>query len=659
MYDKLFSPIKLRELELPNRVIMPPMGTNFVSDDCMVTPQLIAYHVARAKGGVGLNFVEISSINKDSAPRKKLSIAEDKFIPGHKMLVEAIHAAGGRCGVQLWLGGPGVASDPNCRVWLPNKDTGHEGLRLSPNAKRDENGVIPAATIDEIHMLVNDFAQAARRSVEAGYDIIEFHCGHNYFPHMMLSKGFNFRADEYGGTPENRMRFPLECIRAIRANIPDTMPLSIRISAFDEPELNNGQGGNSIEDNIEFLKQAKLAGVDIVNVSRGNIQGTGTRFEVPPVNLKPGFNVESAAKIRKETGLITMAVGRINKPGLAEQIIEDGKADLVVMGRAQIADPDFCNKAKAGKADEIRYCIGCDQGCYDHNADPALPPITCLRNPFVGREATMPVVKTKAAKKVLVVGGGMGGMECALYLNQRGHNVVIIDKADHLGGQFILAGASPHKREFVDAVEDEKRFVENAGIPVMLNTIFSEELLVDLSPDEVVIATGAGPLLIPLPGANLPNVSNAHAVLSGKTLPLGKTAIIGGGIVGVELAEYLTAKGIECCIIEMKPAIASDLGGLRRMFAISDLAEAGIECITNAACKEITEHSVKYEQSGESFELKCDSVVLAAGARSLPHADISEACDRHQIPWHLVGDAIQARRALNAIAEGVEIALQI
>lgn len=199
----------------------------------------------------------------------------------------------------------------------------------------------------------------------------------------MLSKAFNKRTDEYGGCLENRMRFPLECIRAIRANMPETMPLSIRISVFDEPDLGDG---NTIEDNIEFLKRARDAGVDIVNVSRGNFSGMGNVYEVPPLNLKPGFNVENAARIKRETGLLTLAVGRINRPGMAEQIISSGKADLVAMSRAQLADPDFCSKAKAGKVDEIRYCIGCNQGCNDGFTD--FPFITCLRNPFVGREGS-------------------------------------------------------------------------------------------------------------------------------------------------------------------------------------------------------------------------------------------------------------------------------
>lgn len=391
MFENLFSPIRVRGLKLPNRIVMTAMGTHFADEDSYITQQLIDFQVERAKGGVGLSFLECCSVNEAACVRKQPSISDDRYLPGHKALVEAIHNAGGRASIQLWAPGAGAGSDPKCRIYLPQKfegknfpmafghgasgsgesDEQDDGIAPYPffipfSAKREADGTIPAATVEELHMIAGEFGAAARRAVEAGYDVIEFHCGHNYLPHTMLSKAFNKRTDEYGGCLENRMRFPLECIQAIRANMPETMPLSIRISVFDEPDLGDG---NTIEDNIEFLKRARDAGVDIVNVSRGNFSGMGNVYEVPPLNLKPGFNVENAARIKRETGLLTLAVGRINRPGMAEQIISSGKADLVAMSRAQLADPDFCSKAKAGKVDEIRYCIGCNQGCNDGFTD--------------------------------------------------------------------------------------------------------------------------------------------------------------------------------------------------------------------------------------------------------------------------------------------------
>lgn len=680
MFDTLFSPIKIRGLTLRNRVVMTAMGSHFPDEDCFVTRQLIDYQVARALGGVGLNFMECCSVNKEACVSRQPSISDDRFLPGHKALCDAVHAAGGKIAIQLWAPGAGAGSDPKCRMYLPQDYKGKnfgEATHFTglPNAdavavedadaepypfwvppwgKHEADGTIAGATVEELHMIVEEFGAAAARAVAAGYDVLEFHCGHNYLPHTMLSGAFNKRTDEYGGCLENRMRFPLECIRAIRANMPEDMPLCMRISVFDESDL---PGGNTLEDNIEYLKCAKEAGVDIVNVSRGNFSGKGNVYEVPPLNLKPGFNVENAARIRKETGLITMAVGRINTPELAESILAAKKADLVAMSRAQLADPEFCNKARDGRIDDIRYCVGCNQGCSDGFT--GLPHITCLRNPLLGREGELKIVPAEKPKKVLVIGGGMGGMECALFLKKRGHKPIIVDKADKLGGQFILAGAAPQKKEFVKATQDEANMVRKAGIEVLLNTEATPALIEAFRPDEVVIATGAGPLLIPLPGADQAHVFNAHQVLGGKAEAFGKVVIIGGGIVGVEVAEFLTNKGLDCKIIEMKDTIASDLGFYRMVLSQEFLAEHGVECIVNAACKEIGANYVRYEQAGELKEVPCDSVVIAAGARPNPYGELKDACEKLGVSYHIIGDAIQARRALNAVAEGVEVALKI
>lgn len=657
MFDTLFSPLKVRGLTLRNRVVVTAMATYLVEDNCVTQP-LIDYAVARALGGCGLMFLECTSVNAEASPRKQPSIAHDRFLPGHEAYTRAIHDAGGKCAIQLWAPGAGAMSDPSCRIYLPDgHDENHTSVFVSPTARRDEGDKILPISREELKKVVEDFAEATKRAVKAGYDLIEFHCGHNYLPHTMLSSAFNHRDDEYGGSLENRMRFPLECIKSIRDNMPEDMPLSMRISVFDEADLDGGKGGNSIEENIEFCKAAKLAGVDIINVSRGNFTGIGNVYEVPPLNIKPGFNVENAARIRRETGLMTMAVGRINRPELAESIISEGKADLVAMSRAHIADPEFCNKARTGRADQIRYCLGCNQGCSD--ASHAHARHTCLRNPFVGLESSMLVKPAEKPKKVLVVGGGMGGMECALFLKQRGHEPIIAEMSDHLGGQFVLAGKAPQKAEFVQATQDEANFVRMAGIDTRLNTRVDAAFIEEMKPDEVVIATGAGPLLIPIPGATLPHVSNAHQVLAGEVQPKGRVVIIGGGIVGVEVAEYLISLGLECKIIEMKNEVASDLGVYRKMLSKIELERNNVECIVNASCKEIADGFVRYERDSKEFELVCDSVVIAAGAKPLPTEEISGACEKLGIPYHVIGDAVSARRALNAVAEGVEIALKI
>lgn len=389
MYDMLFSPVKIRGMELKNRVIFPAMGTR-MAENRAVTDRLIQYHVARVKGGCGLNIVEVAAVHTPSAPRHFLGICEDDLIPSHKKLTDAIHAAGGKAGIQLWQGSLAVGMDPAARIFMVN-DTTIRGYTL------------PAITLAEIDEIVTCYGEAACRCVEAGYDCIEFHCAHNYLPHSFLSGGLNHRTDEYGGSFENRARFPLRCIRAIRANMLQDMPLLMRIDAQDY-QL---PGGMTLDDTVAFCKLAQAEGVDVLDVSRGNIVTAATVYEVPPIDIPRGFNVDNAAYIREKSGMITVAVGRINTPELAESILEQGKADMVVMGRAQLADPEFLNKAWEGRTEDIVYCVGCNQGCYDGFCDLQNRPfITCLRNPQLGREEEWTLTGTETPKTVWIAGGG-------------------------------------------------------------------------------------------------------------------------------------------------------------------------------------------------------------------------------------------------------------
>lgn len=316
-YNNLFSPIKIRGMEIRNRVEFPAMGTKMLNGSKYVTDQLINYHVARARGGNGINFTEVCSVYEKASPKNFLAISDDKYIPGLKKLADAIHEAGAKAGVQLWLGGSAVmfSGDTDVSVVLPSE------------FKVGDDYVIPGASIEVIKECIAAFGKAAKRAVQAGYDAIEFHAGHNYTPHSFLSGAFNKRTDEYGGTLENRGRFLIECIESIRNNIPEDMPLFMRIDAHDDCL----EDGLTIEEVIEFCKSAKKAGVDVLDVSRGNFSSAAIKYEVPPVDLPRGFNVENAARIKKETGMITVAVGRINAPEQADEIIRSGKADMVAI----------------------------------------------------------------------------------------------------------------------------------------------------------------------------------------------------------------------------------------------------------------------------------------------------------------------------------------
>lgn len=643
-YSTLFSSVSIRGLELKNRVMFPAMGTKMSTEDRFVTQQLIDYHVARVQGGCGLNFTEVCSVYEAASPRNFLAVSEDKYIPGLKQLADAIHEAGGKAGIQLWLGGMAVASDPEQKLIIP-----------SPIPVPGTEHVLPGADIATIKEAVKAFGEGARRAVEAGYDTIEFHAGHNYTPHTFLSPYFNRRTDEYGGDLNNRARFLIECIEAIRQNIPSDMPLFMRIDAHDDYL----EGGLTIEEVIKFCKMAKAAGVDVLDVSRGNFSTSAIIYEVPPIDLPRGFNVDNAARIRKETGMITVAVGRINDPAQAEEILSGDKADMVVIGRAQLADPEFCNKAMAGKEADIVRCVGCNQGCYDGFVSTEMPFITCLRNPALGREEEYKLAATGSPKKIVVAGGGIAGLEAAMILKRRGHEPIVCESSGALGGQFALAGEAPRKEEMKEAAIAMGEQAIREGIEVRLGTPVTPSLLDELRPDEVIIAVGAAPMELRVPGSHLPMVTNSHDVLSGKAKVAGKVVIIGGGLVGLEVAEYVHGQASEVTVVEMLDKVAKDLGQLRSICVMESLEASGVHTLTDAKCIEIKEHAVVIDSMGKVMEYPCDSVVVAIGAKSRNFENISSYCDEQGIPCHVIGDALRARRALNAVAEANEVARAI
>lgn len=643
MFEKLFSPIKIRGMELENRIVMPAMGTRMANEKSEVTQRLIDYHEARAKGGCGLNIVEVAAVHTPSAPAHFVSISEDSYIEGHQRLTDAIHHAGGKAGIQLWQGSIATVMDPKAKM-------------LVVNEMNFGSYTLPSIEKEEISEVIACYGKAARRCVTAGYDCIEFHCAHNYLPHSFLSGGLNHRTDEYGGSFENRARFPLECIRAIRENIPEDMPLFMRIDAHDDylPQ------GLTIEEVIQFCRLAGEEGVDVLDVSRGNIITAASLYEVPPIDVPNGFNVENASRIRRETGMITIAVGRINTASMAEDILARDKADMIVMGRAQLADPEFANKAKEGRVRDIIHCVGCDQGCYDGFCDLANRPfITCLRNPALGHEKEHRLEKAANPRKVLIAGGGMGGMEAAMVLKERGHLPEIFESGDHLGGQFITAGEAPGKAEMKNAAVSFAEQVERAGIPVHYGVEVTPDLILNQAPDAVILAIGSSPIVLKLEGMERLPVYEAHEVLDGRAAPIGEICVIGGGLVGLETADALACAGHKVKVVEMKETAGEDLGSLRKIAVMQKMQSLGVEIITKAVCKGICDQGVVTCQEDQETVVTCDSVVIAVGSRANDSTELVAACEELKIPYYVIGDAKKARRALDAIAEGYEAARSI
>lgn len=439
----------------------------------------------------------------------------------------------------------------------------------------------------------------------------------------------------------------------MRKNMPDGMPLFIRMNLKDDYV-----DGLSIEDCIRFCKMAKAVGVDVLNLSRGNMVSAANKFEVPPIDLPHGFNLPMASRVRRETGMITIGVGRINDPYFAEKVLEDDLVDMVAMSRAQLADPEFMNKIRDGRINEIDRCCGCNEGCLDGFANLDMPHITCLRNPAVGREAECIITPSDNPRTVLVAGGGMAGMMAARTLRKRGHRVILCEVSNRLGGQFILAGSTPHKLDMKKAALEMGEQIVNLGIDVRLNTPVTAELIRQLKPDAVFNCIGSSPIIPSIPGSSLPNVVESHDIIDGKVKVSGNVVIIGGGMVGLETADLLVESGLTPpTVLEMGSAVCVDMGSARKYCMMQTIEDSKIACVTDIKVTEISENMVIGEKNGEHLEFPCDYAVFAVGSHSRDSHELKEACNELGIDLITVGDAKEARRALEATREAFDAAL--
>jgi 2,4-dienoyl-CoA reductase-like NADH-dependent reductase (Old Yellow Enzyme family)/NADPH-dependent 2,4-dienoyl-CoA reductase/sulfur reductase-like enzyme len=656
-YEYLMAPFKLKNLEFKNRVILPSMATGFVERSkggAFVTDRFINYHVARAKGGVAMNITEAVGIHGPTTPAHFLGISDDKFISGFKRFTDAIHAVGGKACIQLWQGAMTAHMvDMDTDLFYPNDVEFGGANALGTNLPYQ---FFKGASVEKIQEVVKCFGEAAKRSVDAGFDAIEFHSAHNYAPHVFFSPPMNHRTDEYGGSFENRIRFAKECVIEIRKNMPEDMPLLMRTNSRDD----GLEGGLTPDDVAEYCSYLQKYGVDMISISRGgSASEIMMAYAIPPIDVERGFNVDNAAYIKGKTGIVTSCCGRINDPDQADGYIRDGKLDFITMGRANIADPEFCNKVKEGRVDDIVRCFGCCQGCIDRYSRPTADPISCTMNQSVGKEAEFAPKQTENPKKVLIVGGGIAGMEAAIDLKRNGHNPIIVEEKNTLGGQFWLAGVAPRKQEMHKGLEDRCKLTYKEGIDVRLNTKFSNELVDEIKPDMVIFANGSTPNVLNIPGKNLGFVNVAHDVLSGKVeRPKGNIVIIGGGLVGLEVAEYLEAndKKSHITILEMLPEVGMGLGLYRKLIVMSLIAQSCIETHANTKCIAIEEGKIRAIENGKEVEYPCDAVVMAIGSTPVNNDAAIYYLRSKGIHYDVVGDAHSVSQALEAVEEAAIVA---
>jgi len=642
-YPHIFSPGRIGKMEIKNRIVMPAMATGYASADGMISERLFRYLEARAKGEVGLIIAEFTPISPEGKSLKnQLGLNEDRFIPGFKELAKRLHAHGAKVAVQLNHAG---------RQTDLKLNGGFQPVAPSPIPCPLHQVTPKELTEAEIENLVEAFAKGVYRAREAGLDAVEIHGAHGYLVGQFMSPNTNKREDAYGRNLKGRMRFPLEVIARIREKVGKDFPILFRISAEERV-----RDGLILEESKEIALALQEAGIDALNVSVGTVATPGSPG-IAPMDLEPGFLIPLPRAMKDILKIPVIGVGRINTPEAAEKVLAEAQVDFVAVGRALLADPEFVAKAKAGKPNRIRKCIACNQGCIDRIFEDKS--ITCLVNPECGGESELPLTPADRRKKVLIIGGGPAGLQASRVAAQRKHEVTLLEKEDLLGGQFLVAAAAPKKQNLKEAVDFLTQEAIEAGVKIKLGAEVNEEKVKELSPDTVVVATGSSPMFVEIKGLHHLPVIHAQDVLLGKKeIPVQKILVIGGGMVGVEVADFLAEKGKRVIIVEMTKQLASGMSSGHWYYVRHRLRTYGVEFITGAVVEEVTAKAV-FLRVGEERKMieGMEAIVLAVGVR--PKNELANKLKGIIPEIYVVGDARETRNALEAVLEGVEVGLKI
>jgi 2,4-dienoyl-CoA reductase (NADPH2) len=661
----LFSPISIGSLRLVNRIVMPAIHLAYAQQG-LVTDRLLDFYAERAAGGVGLIVVGGCPVDEYAGGPSMIGIRTDEFVPGLTRLVEAVRREGVPIVAQLYHAGRySRSAEIGCQPVAPSAVA--SPLTRETPREMDEQ---------DIARTIGSFASAAGRAREAGFDGVEISAAAGYLLSQFLSPVTNLREDRYGGHFENRLRFPLEVIQAVRAELGPDYPILVRIAGSDFV-----QGGNTLQESKAFARRLEQAGIDAIDVTGG-----WHETSVPQITMSvPRAAFAYLARGVKEAVQVpVISSNRYNDPALAERMLQHGLADMIAMGRPLIADPQLPDKARQGRVDEIQTCIACNQGCFDSIF--LGQAVTCTVNPRAGRESRYRLARTDRPKQVLVVGGGPGGMQAAIAAASRGHRVSLLEKQDRLGGQLNLAAVPPGRHELRALVHSLETQLARQRVEVYLGEKANADLVMRASPDVVILATGAAPIVPELPGGDGEQVVGAWEVLADQ-VQLGKRVVVlGGGATGClvalhvaragtvnaptlkflaetgaeswETLERLTLSGTKhVTILEALPKLGTDIGLTTRWTILQQLRRCGVEMLSGAQARRITPQGVVAAVEGQERLFEAETVILAAGVA--PVKELYDALKGQVKQLHLIGDAKQPRKALDAIREGFEAGMML
>ncbi len=640
-YEQVLKPLKIKGMELENRVVMPPITTVLGHLDASVSEANLAYMRRVAASGAALIITEATAIHPDGleTPRM-LGIYHDRFINGLSQLARAVQQNGARAMIQIY------------HVGRESLYQLKRGRAVAPSALPGLYGITPRELPgEEIQDLIKGFGQAAVRARKAGFDGVELHGAHGYLLMQFLSGLTNHRQDNYGGSFRQRACFMLEVIKEVRQQVGPDFPLSLRLSA--EEYL---PGGYTIRDMAGIVDLLAQAGIDLIHASFGTPVSPGAMV-CPSIEYPAGFNADLAAQIKQKAGIPVIAVGRFTHPWQAEEKLARGEVDLIAFGRQHLADANFLKNALSGRDDQTFECLACNQGCLRHLY--LGKGIRCAINPATGQELVYPSTASSQPRRVLVVGGGPAGLSAAWQAARLGHEVLLLEQELECGGQVKIGARAPNKEAYGRWIRQLAQSAAKAGACLKLGVKADLDLIRQQAPEVLIIATGAESLRPDIPGIYRTQVVEAAQVLQGKVAKTDHTVIIGGGLVGMETADYLRSHSIsEVRVIEaaLRSPVKKSSG--HGYLLHEGLQQAGYSLCLNTRVVEILADRVVIEREGRKDQVApVKQVIIAIGSQSCN--ELSQVLDREQIPHFLIGDASQPRGILEAVQEGAKAAWNI